>query len=122
MSALEESVPVAETRHLLDHARDAVATATPGLNGLHTAVEGTHKVAAALAALVATVIDAAPAALTARDGDDGHLARELVADLRATHGCLTTACLLIGPALDDLRGLARPTADDASTGGRGDLS
>ncbi|MFC4000928.1 hypothetical protein ACFS2C_28155 [Prauserella oleivorans] len=71
----------------LDHAQQCVELARQGLAAqptaavtLHAAVDGVHRVA-------------------------GALAREVVADLHALHGCLTAGTLLLEPALEDLRGL-----------------
>lgn len=68
-------------------------------------MEGIHDLTGALATLVATVMEQVPQGL-----NDDAVAKEVVADLRAMHGCLTTSTLLLAPALDDLRGLTAPEA------------
>jgi hypothetical protein len=93
----------------LEHARDQVTEAeqmlterAPELGELHAAVDGAMQVTTALADLVATVMRQAPAAL---NPTHAQVLQELLADLRATHGRLTTAPLLLAPARDDLHHL-----------------
>jgi hypothetical protein len=64
------------------------------------------QVTTALADLVATVMRQAPAAL---NSTHERVLHELLADLRATHGCLTTGPLLLAPARDDLQHLVTGT-------------
>ena len=93
----------------LDQARDQLAAAERSLNArapgpaeLHAAVDGAMRVCTALADLVATVMRQAPVTL---DHSSGPILNELLADLRAMHGCLTTGPLLLAPARDDLHHL-----------------
>jgi hypothetical protein len=93
----------------LKHSRDQVTEAEhilterpPKLAELHAAVDGAMQVTTALADLVATVIRQAPAAL---NPTHAQVLQELLADLHATHGRLTTAPLLLAPARDDLHHL-----------------
>ncbi|KAA9157746.1 hypothetical protein FPZ12_024195 [Amycolatopsis acidicola] len=83
-------------------AEKCLATRTPGPVELHAAVDAAMRIGTALADLVATVMHQAPAAL---DHRSDAVLTELVADLRAMHGCLTTGPLLLAPARDDLRQL-----------------
>lgn len=94
-------------RRDLDLARDHVAGAgreltarPPDLAELYAAVDGVVQVSNAVAELVSTVVRAAPAVLA-----DPVTLKELLADLRAAHGSLTTAPLLLAPARDDLADL-----------------
>ncbi|WP_436499705.1 hypothetical protein [Actinokineospora sp. HUAS TT18] len=108
-------------RERLDQARDHLAAAErslterpPGLTDLHATVDGAMQVTTALADLVATLMRQAPDALAHISGP---VLNELLADLRATHGCLTTGPLLLAPAREDLHHLvsnlhAEPMADD----------
>ena len=93
----------------LDQASEYLAAAerllterAPGPAELHTAVDGAMRVSTALADLVATMIRQAPATL---DRSGGPVLKELLADLRAVHGCLTTGPLLLAPAREDLHHL-----------------
>jgi hypothetical protein len=61
------------------------------------------------------VIRQAPATLHQHDRHDGHLLRELLADLQAMHGCLTTGPLLLAPARDDLHALMSSTVWGSKT-------
>jgi hypothetical protein len=112
VTTVTEHAPVepalVEARRLLERVQHALTADRPAPHLVHGVVEGTHQLTTALSDLVTTLIDRAPTALAATDGADGHLAKELVADLRAMNGCLTTGALLLAPALDDLRGLTRP--------------
>ncbi|OLT00593.1 hypothetical protein BJF90_34765 [Pseudonocardia sp. CNS-004] len=90
----------------LDQARDAVTAAAstlgarvPSLTELHAAAEGAIQVSTALADLVAIMMRQAPGVL-----DRAHqgVLNEVLADLRAVHGCLTTGPLLLAPARDAL--------------------
>lgn len=83
-------------------AERCLATRTPGPVELHAAVDGVMRISTALADLVATVMRQAPATLDHRSDP---VLTELVADLRAMHGCLTTGPLLLAPARDDLHQL-----------------
>jgi len=91
----------------------------PDLDTLATAVEDIHRLTTMLADLVDLLTEHAPRAF---DGDGDHIRDELVRDLNATHGCLTTAGLLIAPAVDDLRELRHSTigvpGNGRSTGNR----
>lgn len=108
-------------RAQLDHAREHLAAAdrvltarVPDPVALHAAVDGAIRLANALAGLVTTVMRQAPAGLDHRAGHSaspdaagtgahtGSILDELLADLRAMHGCLTTGPLLLAPARDDL--------------------
>lgn len=82
----------------------------PGVGAARDAIEDLHRLTVTLAGLVEDLIDHTPVAL---DGNHRHIGDELVRDLKAAHGCLTTAGLLIAPALDDLRELppGTPGAD-----------
>ncbi|HEX5116027.1 MAG TPA: hypothetical protein VFW65_12585 [Pseudonocardiaceae bacterium] len=95
-------------------AADRVLTArVPDPVALHAAVDGAIRLANALAGLVTTVMRQAPAGLDHRADPDaagtgaqtGPILHELLADLRAMHGCLTTGPLLLAPARDDLHRL-----------------
>jgi hypothetical protein len=84
----------------LTAAERSLTARAPSLAELHAAVDGTIRVSTVLADLVATVMRQAPAVL-----DHTHQAvlNEVLADLRAVHGCLTTGPLLLAPARDALR-------------------
>ncbi|HVW40212.1 MAG TPA: hypothetical protein VHC18_02575 [Amycolatopsis sp.] len=93
----------------LDQARDHLAAAarvltvdTPGPAELHAAVDGAMRMSTALGEFVATVMRQAPATL---DHTNSTVLNELLADLRAMHGCLTTGERLLAPARDDLHEL-----------------
>lgn len=95
-------------RRHLDQARDHLAgagreltTRPPDLPDLHAAVDGVMQVTTAVAELVDTVLRAAPTVLE----HDPVALKELLADLHAAHGCLTTAPLLLAPGRDDLHDL-----------------
>lgn len=95
-----EPAALADARRILDQVEHRLAGAVPTPTELRTAVEGVHQVTTALATLAQTLMDQFPKALA-----DQTIAKEVVADLRAMHGCLTTSTLLLAPALDDLRGM-----------------
>ncbi|KMS91491.1 hypothetical protein [Prauserella rugosa] len=79
-----------------------LATTSPRVAELDVAVRGAVATSTALADLVTTLIRQAPRTL-------GHThpqtLDELLADLRAMHGCLITGTLLLAPACDDLHQL-----------------
>jgi hypothetical protein len=105
-------------RERLDQAHGHLAAAervltarVPDPAALHAAVDGAIRLANALADLVTTVMRQAPAGLDhgtypntdpSSGADTGPILAELLADLRAMHGCLTTGPLLLAPARDDL--------------------
>ncbi|SDI34860.1 hypothetical protein SAMN05192558_107257 [Actinokineospora alba] len=101
MSTISE--PLTDARRLLEQVEHSLEGA--GTEGLRAAVEGVHEVTRALAAVTAALMEQVPVGL-----DDQGIAKEVVADLRAMHGCLTTSTLLLAPALEDLRGLTSPEA------------
>ena len=88
-----------QARHHVTAAERFVTARAPRLAELHAAVDGAIHVNTALAELIATVMRQAPATL-----DHTHQAvlHEVLADLRAMHGCLTTGPLLLAPARDAL--------------------
>lgn len=104
-------------RERLDQALEQLAAAervltarVPDPAALYAAVDGAIRLADALAYLVTTVIRQAPAGLDpGTDPDSGAntcpVLDELLADLRAMHGCLMTGPLLLAPARDDLHRL-----------------
>ncbi|WP_216208703.1 hypothetical protein [Amycolatopsis aidingensis] len=108
-------VALDEARRLVDYTGREVTTSAPGPVAAHAVVEGVHHLASALAGLVNALIERVPAAV-AGSGRDEHAANEVVADLRAMHGCLTTGVLLLEPTLDDLHGLVRQRADGEPDG------
>ena len=79
-------------------------TRTSDIDHLRTVAEGVQKVATALTGLVDALAERSPAAV-ARAGH-ADIVEELVRDLRAARGCLTTAGLLLAPAVSDLREIA----------------
>ncbi len=89
-----------DARRLLADAVTALHTGTPDVGDVAAVIIGTHEVTIALGALVAAVMDHTTI-LTDRHGSG--ISTEVLADLRALHGCLTTGALLLAPALDDLR-------------------
>ena len=93
--------PLGHACRLLCDAERTLGTRPPTLAQLYAGVDGAIEVATALAELVSTVIRQAPAALDTNP--EPQVLRELLADLRAMHGCLTTGTLLLAPARDDLR-------------------
>lgn len=99
---------------VLDDARRQVETycrefTEPDVEAVRDAVDGVQGLTTALGELVDRIRDYAPLAF-----DDGnqHVSEELARDLHAVRGCLTTAGLLVAPALDDLRELTGPTLTD----------
>jgi hypothetical protein len=75
---------------------------------LYAAVTGAHQVTTTLAGLVQSVMDHAPTTLRRHSGTNGEnanggeeMSKEVVADLRALHGCLTTGALLLEVAGED---------------------
>lgn len=102
----------AATRLIKDVSGDIAGRATDAaLFG--EALTGVHRVVGTLTELVRAMMDRAPGAF---DGDGYRIiGDELVRDLRAMHGCLTTAGLLVEPAVNDLRALA-PAQPDAPDG------
>lgn len=94
---------LAGARVQLGQATDGVADAAPAPGELYSIVDGTMQTICALAEVLAALRRQAPQALT---GHHEQLARELEYDLRAAHGCLTTAPRLLAPARDDLAALA----------------
>lgn len=89
---------------LLEHVTRAIAEDAPDVARFRGAVEGVHRLVGTLTKLIETMMDRAPAAFVG-DGHQ-HVGEELVRDLRAARGCLTTAGLLVEPAVDDLRALS----------------
>ncbi|MFD4254869.1 hypothetical protein [Amycolatopsis thermoflava] len=96
-----------QARDQLTAAEETLTISTPTPADLHTAVDGTMQISAALAALVQTVMRQAPTAL---DHTNEALLHELLADLRAMHGCLITGHKLLAPAHDDLQHFSTPNA------------
>jgi hypothetical protein len=94
-------------RQRLAEAHTVLATRPPTPRDLYAVVDGTIHVTTELAELVATVMRQAPAALA---DDHQGLLGEVLADLHATHGCLTTAPLTLAPARDDLSTVASAMA------------
>jgi hypothetical protein len=99
-------------RRHLDQARDHITEAgreltarPPELADLHAAVDGVIQVTNAVAELVNNALRAAPTVLE----HNPVTLKELLADLRAAQGCLTTAPLLVAPARDDLHDLVFDT-------------
>lgn len=90
------------------------AQTPPGPAQLHAMVHGTVGVTNALADLVAAAMRQVRAAL---DHSRDPILHELLADLRATHGCLTTGQLLLAPAIDDLYQLAASQSSAHPNGG-----
>jgi ABC-type transporter Mla subunit MlaD len=88
-----------EAEGLLAGAVSSLRSAQPDAAELSAAVNGTHQVVTTLADLVNTVIDHVP---TLAETHGPEVGREVAADLRALHGCLTSGALLLSPALDDL--------------------
>jgi hypothetical protein len=111
---------LAQARGHLDAATRALATAAPGPHELHAIVDGAMRTCTALADFVATLLTQVPAALDGYGGPDRHLLRELEYDLRAMHGCLTTAPLLLAPARDDLHTLTASVTETVPAGDAGD--
>ncbi|MFB9726392.1 hypothetical protein [Haloechinothrix salitolerans] len=98
-------------RTVLDEARHQVETycrefAKPDVDAVREAVEAVHRLTGTLGELVDRIREHAPSAF---DGGNQHVGEELARDLHATRGCLTTAGLLVAPALDDLRELTDTT-------------
>lgn len=93
-------------QHIRDAARDLTAVA-PRITDVHAVMVGLEDITAALTDLVDALTGATPALF----GGNGHgaLGDELLRDLRAARGCLTTAGLLVAPAVTDLRQLADGT-------------
>lgn len=101
------------TQSALGDARRQVETCCreftdPDVATLRDAVEGVQRLTGVLGELVDRIRDHAPFAF---DDENQHIGEELVRDLHATRGCLTTAGLLVAPALDDLRELTGSTAE-----------
>jgi hypothetical protein len=95
-----------KARRLLADTGAALRAGTPDADAISAAVTGAHDVTVTLAGFLQVVMDHAPA-LGNTHGHD--VSREVLADLRAVHGCLTTGALLLAPALDDLH-VTVPTA------------
>lgn len=105
------------TQTVLDEARRQVETCCreftdPDVATVRDTVEGVQRLTGVLGELVDRIRDHAPFAF---DDENQYVGEELVRDLHATRGCLTTAGLLIAPALDDLRELTGTTAEPTST-------
>lgn len=94
-----------DAERLLEQVTRTIADSAPDVASLHGAVEGVHRLAGTLTELIETMMECAPATF-GRDGHQ-HVGEELVRDLRAVRGCLTTARLLVEPAVDDLRALTQ---------------
>lgn len=109
MTSTRTPTPASSGRALQD-ACEQIQRATQELTHItevdqwHAAVEGVHRITGALSELVDTLTDIAPGAF----GRNGHrdIGDELLRDLRAARGCLTTTSLLVAPAVDDLHQLA----------------
>jgi hypothetical protein len=106
-------------RECLDQAHEHVAAAqrdlparVPDPAELHAAIDGALRISTALADLVAAVMRQAPASL---DHSSGPMLHELLADLHAIHGCLTTGAVLLAPGRDDLRHLVTRPITNRST-------
>lgn len=80
-------------------------THSTDLTQLQAAVESVHRITGALTELVDVLTDRAR--VTFRSNDHSDVGNELLHDLRAARGCLTTAGLLIAPAVDDFHQLAK---------------
>lgn len=96
-------------------AQGVLTTQAPEPAELYGAVDGAIRLANSLAELVTTVMRQAPATLD-HDPSAGPIISELLADLRAMHGCLTTGALLLAPARDDLHRLVTDPATGQKTG------
>lgn len=100
-----------------------ILDSTPaGVSGLAAATGGAAQITRILAHVVDQIILAVPTAL--RPGRFGGAAPDLVADLRALRGCLTTGAALVDSSIEHLRRLAdsspiRVTADEVDGGGDG---
>lgn len=95
-------------RERLDQAGDNLAAAervltarVPDPSEIYGAVDGAIRLANSLAELVTIVMRQAPASLH-HGPSTGPVLDELLADLRAMHGCLTSGALLLAPAREDL--------------------
>nr|WP_042186573.1 hypothetical protein [Kibdelosporangium sp. MJ126-NF4]CEL17373.1 hypothetical protein [Kibdelosporangium sp. MJ126-NF4]CTQ91400.1 hypothetical protein [Kibdelosporangium sp. MJ126-NF4] len=88
-----------DARRLLADTEAALRDRTLDAGAVSAAVSGTHEVISALTGLVQALMDHTPA-LVDRHGPD--ISTEVLADLRALHGCLTTGALLLAPTLEDL--------------------
>lgn len=89
-----------DARRLLEDAAGKITESSSDLAQLQREVAGVHQVVTALGSVVETVMNKASPAF----GGNGERqpGREIMLDLRAVHGCLASARLLIAPALDDL--------------------
>lgn len=95
--------PLTEATEHIAHATRALTHRTPSLLEVRQVVEDLHEIAGELTTLVGLLRERAEAAF----GDTHEqVRRELERDLHAMHGSLTTAGLLIAPAIEDLRELA----------------
>ncbi|WP_199430509.1 hypothetical protein [Qaidamihabitans albus] len=70
------------------------------LRALREAISGTLRLTRSLAATVDRIGLYAPSTVP-----DPAIVGDVVADLRALHGCLTTGAALVDPAVEDVRGL-----------------
>jgi hypothetical protein len=95
-----------EARRLLADTETALRVGTPDADDVSAVVTGTHDLTTTLAGLVQALMDHMPTLATTHGQD---VSSEILADLRALHGCLTTGALLLAPALDDLH-VTVPTA------------
>ena len=96
-------------RELADQVRDPRA--------MHTAVDGVHRLTSAVAGLVSALMEQLPTVAATGNGYHPGATGEVLADLRALHGCLNTGAVLLEPVLDDLRGLAAPAAPSGNRKG-----
>jgi len=88
-------------------------THTTDIDRLHAIAEGVQQIATALTGLIDVLAERSPAAVTRAGHPD--VGEELVRDLRAARGCLTTAGLLLAPAVSDLREIAEGKAPAKDT-------
>ncbi|GAA3892645.1 hypothetical protein GCM10022243_67010 [Saccharothrix violaceirubra] len=106
-SALADTL--ADARRLLADAATALHTATPDARDVAAVITETRAVTTTLAGVVAAVMDHTT---ILADRHAPEIRTEILADLRALHGCLTTGALLLAPALDDLRATAADTTHE----------
>ncbi|WP_158886903.1 hypothetical protein [Amycolatopsis anabasis] len=94
----------------LQDAHDRLRVADLDVEALHAALADTLRVTTTLSAITDELADQAPAVL---DEPARHeVLGDLLADLKALRGCLTTGVALVEPALDDLARLSTPDGDE----------